>query len=714
MNIKLLLLSIIMMFAFSGLRANLVTKENASKVAVNFYYQAINSQLPTDFNSIKISESFTESENGIIYYYVFNIENGGFVIVSAEDARLPILGYSFEKNFSNINPSPEFTWWMSGYKEQIRLAKENNLTADPKTIEVWNEYSSFKPFSKSPLDATVGPFVLSRWDQNFPYNELCPDRSHCDPPNQGGSGGHVYAGCVATAMGQLMNYYKYPLQGANAHCYSSAWGTLCSTYSDSTYNWNEMPNQLTGSNMPVASLLYQLAIAVNMGWGCDGSGAFSYSVPNALRMYFGYANTTYLYERINYTQQQWETMIKNQHDQKNPLYYSGQSSSGGHAFICDGYKVVGTTTTYHFNWGWSGSNDGWFDINNVGGYTGSQAIVSGSVPGTGYPYNCTGQKTLSALEGVFEDGSGHLDYQPNMNCSWLIDPINPSGTDHISFKFDLFEISDPNDIITIYDGENSSAPVLATYKGGQAPEIGTIYNSTSPKLYVTFTSDGTTNSSGWYISYSTVSIVHCTGTVTLPNSNFTFEDGSGSTYNYNNGAMCKWKIGPTNATYVKLKFTEFQTEQDMDKVMIYKDFSASAANLLGTYSGSTIPDTITSPTGKMYIIFSTDGSRTYSGWTAQVISDGTSGINENEVINDISVFPNPAENNVKITFNVYTLQNIELSVVDVIGNTVYNESTNNFVGSFEKSIDLSTFAKGLYVVRIKTDNGSYNQKLVIR
>jgi len=710
MKIKLLLLSIVMLFVFGNLQANFVSKEKAAKVAVNFYYQAINAQQPVDISSIKITDTYTIAEKGISFYYVFNIKNGGFIIVSAEDAMNPILGYSFENNYSEENPSPEFTWWMSGYKDQIRYAKENKLSADAKTQAQWNEYSITKPYIKAKTDITVGPLLLTTWDQGFPYNELCP-------ADAAGPGGHVYAGCVATAAGQVINYYKYPLQGSSSHCYSSTYGQLCSTYSDSTYKWNEMPNQLSGSNIPVASLLYQLGIAVNMDYAPDGSGAYSTSVPGALIAYFNYNGSTQIVSRSSYTQTNWENLIQQQHNLKYPLYYSGQGPSGGHAFVCDGYKVVGSTTTYHFNWGWSGSSDGYFSITNLnpGGSTFNdfQSIIINSYPASNYPYNCTGQKTFTTMNGVFEDGSGYFDYQPNLNCSWLIDPINPSGTDHITLTFDRFEMTDANDILTIYNGENASAPILATYNGSST--IPASINSTSPKVYITFTTDGAINGGGWSMSYSSNNIIHCTGTTTLTEPSFSFDDGSGSSYNYNNGSLCKWKINPPYATFVKLKFNQLETEPINDKVMIYKDFSANSGNLIGTYSGSTIPDTITSPTGRMYVIFQTDGKNTFPGWTVTYVSDGSgAGITENNAINNISIFPNPTENNVKINFTVNTLQNVQLSLLDIIGNSVYNETMTNFIGNFDKSLDLSKYAKGIYIVRIKANNNTYNQKLVIK
>jgi hypothetical protein len=476
-----------------------------------------------------------------------------------------------------------------------------------------------------------------------------------------------------------------------------------------------MINRPVVSCIPLASLLYQCGIAVNMYYGCNGSGSYSDIVPGALINYFGYANSTQIIDRENYSQAQWENTIQQQLNEKKPMYYSGYGAPGGHAFNCDGYQVVGSVTSYHFNWGWGGTSDGWFDINNVNGFNDGQSIIINSVPGSGYPYYCTGLKTLTLYDGVFEDGSGYLDYQPNTNCSWLISPpVPPAGLDRIDLIFDRFEISDPNDVVTIYNGETTSAPVLATYKGGAAPVINQVIRSTSTKVLVTFTSNSTTSGGGWQISYSAKEIVHCSGLTTLTNSNYSFDDGSGPSYHYNNNTICRWIIAPENASYIKLKFNQLQTESNVDFIKIFKGTVAINNNLLGTYSGSAIPDTILCPVGSMCIMFVTDGKNTSPGWSLTYKSDGTSqDINDPLLVSDINIFPNPAANDITIRFSVNAMNNIRLTVADVIGNTVYSENLLNFQGSYNKLLDLSAFAKDLYVISLKTEQGTYNKKFVI-
>ena len=87
----------------------------------------------------------------------------------------------------------------------------------------------------------------------------------------------------------------------------------------------------------------------------------------------------------------WTAMIKEELDKKRPILYGGASEEGGHSFICDGYDDAGY---FHFNWGWSGENDGYFLLSRLkpgsggaggGGYDFSedQDVIIGIVPDKG-------------------------------------------------------------------------------------------------------------------------------------------------------------------------------------------------------------------------------------------------------------------------------------------------------------------------------------------
>ncbi len=100
-----------------------------------------------------------------------------------------------------------------------------------------------------------------------------------------------------------------------------------------------------------------------MNFSPNGSGSYSYIVPSRLNAFWRYNNAQHL-EKSDYTQASWITLLKAEIDIDRPLYYSGFSSDGGHAFVCDGYQG----TDFHFNFGWSGYGNGYYSLGNVGGF----------------------------------------------------------------------------------------------------------------------------------------------------------------------------------------------------------------------------------------------------------------------------------------------------------------------------------------------------------
>jgi hypothetical protein len=113
----------------------------------------------------------------------------------------------------------------------------------------------------------------------------------------------------------------------------------------------------------VATLLYHTGVSVDMDYGPGVSLAYPSNVPGALKTYFGYKEADY-YERSDYSDSQWATNLKTELDAGRPLFYGGFDvyGYGGHAFVLDGYDTSGY---YHFNWGWSGYQNGYYTINNL-------------------------------------------------------------------------------------------------------------------------------------------------------------------------------------------------------------------------------------------------------------------------------------------------------------------------------------------------------------
>ena len=325
---------------------------------------------------------YTGSSNrGEACFYVFNVGDHGFVIVSADDFYRPIIGYSQERNFdTEINPE-------LGYMLNKLIAyRSGRLTGDavPQVAAEWQSVMNSGKMISRNGGRREFHLVQTEWDQGSPYNYYCPQAS-------GGPGGRTYAGCVATAMSQVMKYWNHPLQGTGSHTdYNSGFGALSANFGATTYDWDNMPLRLRNSSPQVeieavALLMYHCGIAVDMHYAIDGSGAYSNDVPDRIRQYFGYSNQAVLKSRDSYSYADWAQMLKESFDMEWPVYYSGHSNDGGHAFVCDGYN---DDDFFYFNWGWSGSGDGFFDFDQIE-YNSSDGAIFNFVPTE--VYNATPQ-----------------------------------------------------------------------------------------------------------------------------------------------------------------------------------------------------------------------------------------------------------------------------------------------------------------------------------
>ena len=302
---------------------------------------------------------------GYSEFFIFNNEEGkGFVIIAADDCVTPILGYSYDNNFATENLPPNLKGWLDGYAVQIRMAVEMRATA---TDEIRADWECLRQRKNLPIrsETQVYPLIATTWNQNYPYNELCPT-------DYGGPGNHAYAGCVATAMAQIMKYWSYPAQGFGFHqYYHPSYGQLSANFGETTYNWSSMPNN--SSNNAVAKLLKHCGVSVEMNYGPGSSNAyvldFGLNRPcaeNALKTYFDYKSTLHGEIKENYSDSQWIALLKNELNNARPILYAG-FGTGGHAFVCDGYDPY---DCFHFNWGWNGAgqgtnNDAYYYINSL-------------------------------------------------------------------------------------------------------------------------------------------------------------------------------------------------------------------------------------------------------------------------------------------------------------------------------------------------------------
>lgn len=312
-------------------------------------------------------------------YYVFpNANSKGFTIVSGDDRLPEIVGYSSQGSYDENNLPEGFISFMKAYQNLYNKVNLGDAEALKNLAEIkaWRNKKNASAASTSAVAPLLGNI---EWDQTSPYNNMCPRYDSV----------HVAAtGCVATAMAQVMAYYKYPKQlKADIPGYVNRWNGIpmeipTITREEGVYDWDNMlpkynkeANATQQQKDAVAKLMYHCGAAVQMNYGPESAASVSAS---KLAKYFGYdADLMMDLNRSSFTLDKWMQIIDTELAAGRPVLYGGQASDGGHQFICDGKDGEGL---YHINWGWSGSQNGYFDLsllNPEKGGTGSGSSTEG-------------------------------------------------------------------------------------------------------------------------------------------------------------------------------------------------------------------------------------------------------------------------------------------------------------------------------------------------
>ncbi len=325
--------------------------------------------------SFSISKISPLSQDSKTIGYVTSLKPTGFVLMRSDDLLPALKLYSGSCSYSNLPPDflKVIAWELSTEIEILdsEIINDGNFSTIYK--KEWDILLKSSPLNynqteSEPEDdfAELGPLLSTYWNQDSPYNYYAPTASE-------GPGGRAYAGCVAAAMAQILRYHKYPVAISADYTYTDNYDNCRGTHSASDaglgdYQWEDMPDNLWGSTtaeqQAVAQLMYHCAVTVNMDFEADGSGAYSQDVPGALRNYFSYSSDSVSY-RNYYSDAVWYNKINDSLSLQRPAYYAFRATSGGgHAIVCDGSR---NGNEIHLNFGWGGSANAWYDINNVNG-----------------------------------------------------------------------------------------------------------------------------------------------------------------------------------------------------------------------------------------------------------------------------------------------------------------------------------------------------------
>lgn len=340
-------------------------------------------------------------------FYIFNrLDRPGFVILSAESSVKEVLAWSATSDICALPPQLEAL--LSQYALETGLARAYGITS-PETVQ----------------GAAAEPLLKDiRWNQNpDPFNTLCPyDEA---------TGRICPAGCVATAMAQVIYYWKYPRVGTGSFGYTSPYGYLSADFGKAEYRYEEMADAPWPGvpNPEIAELTYHCAVAVEMIFGPYSSSTYAGQVTGALEKYFKYRKPTQA-NRSVYSQEAWRNLIMNEINARRPVIYSALDPldpavpgdvAAGHAFVVDGYDSEGL---FHINWGWGGCSDGYYSLDLINPsdcaqqytYSHSHMVIAGIEPVTDFECLLSVEKT----QVTFPVTGGADSLEIRANAGWAV------------------------------------------------------------------------------------------------------------------------------------------------------------------------------------------------------------------------------------------------------------------------------------------------------
>lgn len=295
---------------------------------------------------------------------VIGYRGGGYAVVTTDDLLPEVLGYS-DTRFNPDNKNLQ--WWLRAQEQAGQACIAAGVAPRVTTP------------TQAGFPSEVAPMVTTNWGQEEPYNNLCPPGSDSGTGQWQGYGGtgRCVTGCVATAMAQVLNYKRIPTEMSGQRTLRVNQGSYYSThYVSYTYDFSNPDNKIDWDNMldnyyegqyseaqgrAVANLMLACGFACDMEYATDGSGAYTDSACYGMNRYFG-IDCEYR-DRSQYNEPEWMAMIYNELANDRPLMYAGVDPNpylgGGHEFVFDGYNAQGQV---HVNWGWDGSDNGYFDV----------------------------------------------------------------------------------------------------------------------------------------------------------------------------------------------------------------------------------------------------------------------------------------------------------------------------------------------------------------
>lgn len=282
------------------------------------------------------------------------LEDGGYILIAPGRSLTPIKAYSLTRPFNDLPPAVQ-EYLRREMEGNARLVREHDVRGARRIMGFsenetrWDFLLNFEA-SRHALAYVPDTWLLkTTWNQNHPYNKLTPRID----------GVPTYAGCVNTAMAQIMKYYQYPDAARGVASYD--WnGQNLKAVLYKAYNWDHMPENPDAATPAwqadqVASLISDIGIANRTLYDTRNSSA-SIEIENMIR-HFGYSKN--LSSLSNSNVGLFFEKLKAEIDAARPVLLS----LPGHMVVADGYRSETEDPTgrnIHLNMGWGGNHNDFY------------------------------------------------------------------------------------------------------------------------------------------------------------------------------------------------------------------------------------------------------------------------------------------------------------------------------------------------------------------
>lgn len=371
-------------------------------------------------------------------------------------------------------------------------------------------------------------------------------------------------------------------------------------------------------------------------------------------------------------------------------------------------------TTVHFRFTWTGSYDWWWAIDNVNIY-GLSPCVAPPTAGTTVSSDtsvCAGKVAYFSLSGS-SVGSG-ITYQwetSSDGVTWI-----PSANDTLTTFSDTINALTYYHCLVTCSGQSVASSTVSvglnsfyfcycsTNLGGGGCGAGQFINS----ITITGTGFNSTSSTCTNANGSTLTVFPNIGSLTT---------------NLNQGETYPMNV-TTDGNHIISVWIDFDRNGTFDATEWTQICTTSASGVVNTANIS-IPLTATIGLTGMRIRSRANGN---SNGATDACSNFGSGeaedyvvfidypLSTKEISQDLglSAVPNPTSDKLVLSFNSRESENASIQLIGVSGQVVFTESLNQFAGKYAKTLDVSTFAKGIYTLKLTTTNSVTNKKVVIK